>query len=209
MVWKTGLLLKLNNVLWLRDFKCMIKTCLTALILDVKSKQTLFNLLYSFYTGKGNPGVTTLLKAEVNKPRNIHKRYLEEQLSLHFIHVQVGSIQYIPAPAFISPQNGGVSHHDEQRFCSCHRHIESLKKRDMNNDKFKTKVCLLFKHLCLPSLLCKTGILWNICTIWNVKLFPILIYLKHNLVLWYSSHYYQSSVSHDPLEIIIICWFAA
>lgn len=87
VVWKTGLWLKSNNVLWLTEIKCMIKTCLTSLILDVKSKQTLFNLLYSLYTGEGNPGVTTLLKAEVNKPRNIHKRYLEEQLSLHFIHV--------------------------------------------------------------------------------------------------------------------------
>ncbi len=73
--------------MWLRDIKCVIKTCLTILILDVKSKQTLFNLLYSFYTGKGNTSVTALLKAEVNKPRNIHKWYLEEQLSSHVIHV--------------------------------------------------------------------------------------------------------------------------
>lgn len=75
VVWKTGLWLKSNNVLWLTEIKCMIKTCLTSLILDVKSKQTLFNLLYSLCTDKGKSGVPALLKAEVNKPINKHRRY--------------------------------------------------------------------------------------------------------------------------------------
>jgi len=45
------------------------------------------------------------------------------------------------------------------------------------------------------------------------ELFSILIYFKCNLFLWckaeFSASLLQSSVSHDPSEIILICWFAA
>ncbi len=56
----------------------------------------------------------------------------------------------------------------------------------------------------------KASILWNIMII---KYFLYLYIVKYNLFLWckaeFSSSFLQSSVSHDPSEIIIICWFAA
>ncbi len=41
----------------------------------------------------------------------------------------------------------------------------------------------------------------------------MLIYFKYNLFLYDKAEFFasllQSSVSHDPSEIILICWFAA
>ncbi len=56
----------------------------------------------------------------------------------------------------------------------------------------------------------KTVLLWNIITL-NSFLFECI--LKCNLVLCckagFSGSLLQSSASHDPSEIILICWFAA
>ncbi len=55
----------------------------------------------------------------------------------------------------------------------------------------------------------KTGILWNGITIYN-KMFLFKYILKCNLFMWCKAEsLLQSSVSHDPSEIIRICWFAA
>ncbi len=58
----------------------------------------------------------------------------------------------------------------------------------------------------------KTAIFLNIIAIkMNCFLFEYI--LKRNLFLWckavFSASLLQSSVSHDPSEIILICWFAA
>ncbi len=54
--------------------------------------------------------------------------------------------------------------------------------------------------------------LWNISTISN-NCFLCEHMLKCNLFLWckaeFSASLLQFSVSHDPSEIILICWFAA
>ncbi len=50
----------------------------------------------------------------------------------------------------------------------------------------------------------KPAIFWNIIVISNIG-FLIEYTLKYNL----SASWLQSSVSHDPSEIILICWFAA
>ncbi len=58
----------------------------------------------------------------------------------------------------------------------------------------------------------KTVILWNIITISN-NCFLFEYIVKCNLFLWckaeFSASLLQSSVSHDPSEIILICWFNA
>ncbi len=57
-----------------------------------------------------------------------------------------------------------------------------------------------------------TVILWNNITVSN-NCFLFEYILKCNLFLWckaeFSASLLESSVSHDPSEIILICWFAA
>ncbi len=57
----------------------------------------------------------------------------------------------------------------------------------------------------------KTVKLWNIITIWNYC-FLLEYIVKCNLFLWckaeFSASLLQSSVSHDPSEISLICWIA-
>ncbi len=55
---------------------------------------------------------------------------------------------------------------------------------------------------------------YNYILLHNLKVtFPIEYILKCNLFLWckseFSAQLLQSSVSHDPSEITVICWFAA
>ncbi len=49
--------------------------------------------------------------------------------------------------------------------------------------------------------------------IYNSSIIKIEYILKCNLFLWrkaeFSASLLQSSVSHDPLDIILICWFTA
>ncbi len=56
----------------------------------------------------------------------------------------------------------------------------------------------------------KTVILWNPIEISNIG-FLFYYTLKYNLFLWCSAEFsaslLMSSVSHDPSEIILICWF--
>ncbi len=51
------------------------------------------------------------------------------------------------------------------------------------------------------------------CYLWLVLWSRVTYILKCNLFLWckaeFSASLLQSSVSHDPPEIILICWFAA
>ncbi len=59
----------------------------------------------------------------------------------------------------------------------------------------------------------KTAILWNIITMYK-KLFILLeCILKCNSLLWSQLNFHQpllqSSVSHDPSEVILIRWFDA
>ncbi len=58
----------------------------------------------------------------------------------------------------------------------------------------------------------KTVILWNIITI-SKKCFLFEYILKCDLFLWckaeFSASLPQSLVSHDPVEITVICWFTA
>ncbi len=46
-----------------------------------------------------------------------------------------------------------------------------------------------------------------------LELFSILLCIKNNLFLWWEMNFQQpflqSSVSNDPSEIILICWFGA
>ncbi len=55
-----------------------------------------------------------------------------------------------------------------------------------------------------------TVILWNIIAIFNI-VFLFKYTLKNNVFLWrnaeFSSAIFQYLVSHDPSEIILICWF--
>ncbi len=59
----------------------------------------------------------------------------------------------------------------------------------------------------------KTVKLWNNIIIIQNNTFLFEYILKYNLFLWYkaafSASLLQSSVSHDPSEIILIYWFAA
>ncbi len=64
--------------------------------------------------------------------------------------------------------------------------------------------------------LIKNTVKTDICEIllqFKITVFCCKIYLKCNLFLWcaaeFSASLLQSSVSHDPSEIILICWFAA
>ncbi len=65
-------------------------------------------------------------------------------------------------------------------------------------------------HYLIKNIYRKTVILWNIITVWNNS-FSAWIYLTCNLLLWckaeFSALFLQSSVSHDPSEINLICWF--
>ncbi len=58
----------------------------------------------------------------------------------------------------------------------------------------------------------KSVILWNIITMWNTCVLFEYIF-KYNLLFECKSEFLASSllssVSHDPSEIILICWFAA
>ncbi len=54
----------------------------------------------------------------------------------------------------------------------------------------------------------KTAMFWNIITSSN-NCFPFEYILKCNLFLWCKASLLQSSVSYDPSEIILICWFTA
>ncbi len=68
--------------------------------------------------------------------------------------------------------------------------------------------------LCLPRLhlidtnKVKTVILWNICTVSN-KYYIINVIYSCDAKLNYLQSLLQFSVSHDPLDIIFVCWFAA
>ncbi len=73
--------------------------------------------------------------------------------------------------------------------------------------------CFERSILCSPKkYIAKTVITWEFITIWN-NCFLFKYILKCNLFLWskavFSASLLQSSVSHDPSEIILICWFAA
>ncbi len=63
----------------------------------------------------------------------------------------------------------------------------------------------------LKNIVKKPVILWNICIIENGS-FVFKYILKCNIPVIkaeFSASLLQSSVSHDPSEIILICWFAA
>ncbi len=65
------------------------------------------------------------------------------------------------------------------------------------------------KYIYLIKNIVKTVILWNITTILNV--FSMWIYCKMSFIpvikAVFSVSLLQSSVPHDPSEIILICWF--
>ncbi len=75
-----------------------------------------------------------------------------------------------------------------------------------------TMIYIYFIHyIPFPKKYSKT-VLWNNITILNNH-FQYELFLKCNLFMWckaeFSASLLQSSVSHDPSEIILTCWFAS
>ncbi len=75
------------------------------------------------------------------------------------------------------------------------------------------EVDIIFQCVWNSLLLIKVACIWSNIDNIKITVFLFVCILKWNVFLWnkaeFSASLLQSSVSHDPSEIIIICWFAA